>query len=112
MSLAKELTYIHLSTTFNDRSHSLISEVLPIKEWPNLSHLALSRFSVNTSELIDILKLAPSSLQSLDLEFIEFPFDELCLTGLLERMREGLDWTERDQPSKPTVAIAMKGHRI
>lgn len=113
VSLAKELTHVHFSTTFNDGSHSLmrdppipLKEVLPIKEWPNLSHLALSRFSVDTSELMDILKLAPSSLRSLDLEFIEFPFDELCLTGLLERMREELDWTERDQPLKPTVTIA------
>ncbi|KOS38368.1 hypothetical protein ACN38_g10818 [Penicillium nordicum] len=116
---AKKLTHIHLSTTFNSGSHSLmgdppipLKEVLPIKEWPNLSHLALSRFSVDTSELMDILKLAPCSLRSLDLEFIEFPFDDLCLTGLLERMREGLDWTERDQPLKPTVTIAMEGHRI
>lgn len=45
---------------------------------------------------MDILKLAPSSLRSLDLEFTEFPFDELCLTGLLERMREELDWTKKD----------------
>jgi Xaa-Pro aminopeptidase len=32
------------------------------------------------------------------------------LTGLLERMREELNWAERDQ-LKPTVTIAMKGHR-
>jgi hypothetical protein len=88
-----------------------LKEVLPIKEWPNLSHLALSRFSVDTSQLIDILKLAQSSLRSLNLEFIEFPSDELCLTGLLERMREELDWTKRDQPLKPTVTVAMDGHR-
>ncbi|KAK4861315.1 hypothetical protein LT330_004231 [Penicillium expansum] len=119
VSLAKELTHVHLSTTFNDGSHSSmrdppipLKEVLPIKEWPNLSHLALFRFSVDTSGLIAMLKLAPSSLQSLDLKFIEFPFDELCLTGLLERMREELDWTKRDQPSKPTVTIVMEGHRI
>ncbi|KAJ5195312.1 uncharacterized protein N7498_008750 [Penicillium cinerascens] len=118
VSLAKELTYIYLSTTFNDGSHSLmrdpripLKDILPIKEWPNLSHLALFRSSVDTSELMDILKLAPSSLRSLDLEFIEFPFDELCLTGLLERMREELDWIERDQPLKPTVTIAMEDHR-
>lgn len=119
VSLAKELTHVHLSTTFNDGSHSSmkdppipLKEVLPIEVWPNLSHLALSRFSVDTSELMGILKLAPSSLRSLELGFIEFPFDELCLTGLLERMREELDWTERDQPLKPTVTIAMEGHHI
>lgn len=87
-----------------------LKEVLPIKEWPKLSHLALSRFSIDTSELMDILKLAPPSLRSLGLEFIEFTFDELCLTGLLERMREELDWTKRDL--KPTVKIAMEGHRV
>jgi hypothetical protein len=118
ISLAKELAHIHLSTTFNNRSHSLIrdspiplKEVLPIKEWPNLSHLALSRFSVNTSELIHILKLALLLLRSLDLNFIEFPLDEMRLSGLLERIREELDWTERDQPLKPTVTIAIEGHR-
>lgn len=116
VSLAKDLTHVHLSTTFNDESHFLIrdppfplKEVLPIKKWPNLSHLTLSRFSVDTSELMDILKLAPSSLRSLDLEFFEFPVDKSCLSGLLERMREELDWIERDQPLKPTVTIAMEG---
>ncbi|KAJ6000821.1 hypothetical protein N7481_001230 [Penicillium waksmanii] len=118
MSLAKELTHVHLSTTYNNGSDfpfqdpSIpLKEVLPIKQWPNLSHLALSNFSIDTSEFIDILKSAPSSLRSLDLEFIEFPSDELCLTGLLERMREELDWTERDQSLQPTVAIAMEGQR-
>jgi hypothetical protein len=64
---------------------------------------------VDTSELIDILKSVPSSLRSIELELIEFPFDESCLTGLLERMREELNW-ERDQ-LKPAVTIAMEGHR-
>jgi hypothetical protein len=59
---------------------------------------------------MDILKSAPSLLRFLDLNFIEFPFDEMRLTGLLERMREELDWTERSP--KPTVTIAMEGHRI
>ncbi|CAG8061745.1 unnamed protein product [Penicillium salamii] len=118
VSLAKELTHLHLSTTFNNGSDFPmrdppipLNEVLPLKEWPNLSHLGLSNFSVDTSELIDILKLAPSSLRYLDLEFIEFPFDALCLTGLLERMREDLVWTKRDQSLKPTVTIAMEGQR-
>ncbi|OOQ91233.1 hypothetical protein PEBR_01490 [Penicillium brasilianum] len=118
ISLAKELTNVHLSTTFDNGPGSLIryppiplKEVLPSKEWPNLSHLTLSRFSVDTSELLDTLKLAPSSLQSRDLKCIEFPFGEMCLTGLLERMREELDWANRDQPLKPTVTIAMEGHR-
>lgn len=119
VSLAKELTHIYLSTTFNDGSGSSmkdppipLKEVLPIKEWPNLCHLALSRFSVDTSELINILKLVPSSLWCIGLEFIQFPFDEFCLTGLLERMREELNWAERDQLLKPTVTIAMAGHRM
>ncbi|CAG8899627.1 unnamed protein product [Penicillium egyptiacum] len=117
VSLARELTDIYLSTTFNLGSLSSLGdppiplkEVLPIKEWPNLCNLALSRFSVDTSELMDILKLLPSSLRSIELEFIEFPFDESCLIGLLERMREELNWAERDQ-LKPTVTIAMEGHR-
>ncbi|CEJ60152.1 hypothetical protein PMG11_08737 [Penicillium brasilianum] len=118
ISLAKELTHIHLPTTFDNGSGSLIrdlpiplKEVLPSKEWPNLSHLTFSRFSVDTSELLDILKLAPSSLQPLDLKCIEFPFDEMRWTGLLERMREELDWAKRDQSLKPTVTTAMEGHR-
>lgn len=89
-----------------------LKEVLPIKEWPNLSHLALSRFSVDTSELMDILKLALLSLRSLDLNFIKFPFNEMCLTSLLERIREELNWIERDQLLKPTVIIAMEGYRM
>jgi hypothetical protein len=61
---------------------------------------------------MDILKSVPSSLRSLELEFIDFPFDETCLTGLLKRMREELDWAERDHDHlKHTVTIAMKGRR-
>ncbi|CAI7678653.1 unnamed protein product [Penicillium pancosmium] len=119
VSLAKGLTHVHLSTTFSNGTSPTtndspipLKDVLPMKEWPNLSHLALFRFIVDTPELIDILKLAPSSLRSLDLEFLEFAFtDQLCLAGLLERMREELDWAERDQSLKPTVTIAMRGYR-
>jgi hypothetical protein len=116
VSLAKELTDIYISTTFNDGSSRgdppiPLKEVLPIEKWPKLCHLGLSRFSVDTSELINILRLVPLSLRSIDLEFIQFPFDEFRLTGLLERMREELDWAKRDQRLKPTVTIAMAGHR-
>jgi hypothetical protein len=117
ISLAKELTDIYLSTTLNLGSHDPpvpLKEVLPLKAWPNLCNLTLSRLNVDTSELIDILKSAPSSLRSLELEFLKFPSSETRLSGLLERMREELDWAERDHDHlKPTVtiAIALKGRR-
>ncbi|KAJ5198009.1 uncharacterized protein N7498_007126 [Penicillium cinerascens] len=115
ISMAKELTHIHLSTTFDDGSSMgdppmPLKEVFPIEKWPKLYHLGLSRFSVNTSELIDLLNLAPASLRSIKLEFLEFPNDELRLSGLLGRMREELNWAERDQPLTPTVTIAMEGY--
>lgn len=116
ISLAKDLTHIHLSTTFDDGSSMgdppiPLNMVFPIREWPELCHLGLSRFSVNTSELIDLLNLVPASLRSIDLQFLEFPNDDLRLSGLLDRMRERLNWARRDQPLKPTVIIAMKGYR-
>jgi hypothetical protein len=120
MSPAKELTHVHLSTTFDNGSSSImkdppipLEDFLPVKEWRNLSHLALSRFIVGTSELMDIFQLAPSSLRYLDLELIQFPFDdELRSTCLLQRMREKLDWPKRDQLPKLMVRITMEGHRI
>lgn len=118
MSLAKGLTHLHLSTTFNNGSFSgmgdepvPLKEVLPIIEWPNLSHLALSRFTIDTSQLIDTLKFTPLSFRSLELNLIDFPSDELCMTGVLERIRDELNWTQRDQVLKPTVSIAMYGQR-
>ncbi|KAK5800961.1 hypothetical protein VI817_003173 [Penicillium citrinum] len=118
LTLAKGLTHLHLSTTFNNGSNSImrdqpipLEEVLPITEWPNLSQLTLSRFPVDTSQLIEKLNLAPSSLRSLQLNFIAFPYDEMRITGLLERMRWELNWTKRDPPLKPTVTIVMPGQR-
>lgn len=114
VSLAKDLTHLHLSTTFADGPSMgdppiPLKEVLPIESWPKLCHLGLSRFSVNTSEMIDILNLVPDSLRSIELGFLEFPNDEDNLSGLLNRMREDLNWATRDPPLKPTVTIAMEG---
>lgn len=86
-----------------------LKEVLPIQSWPTLCHLGLSRFSMNTSEMIDMLNLVPDSLRSIELGFLEFPDDEDHLPGLLNRMREDLNWASRDPPFKPTVTIAMEG---
>lgn len=114
VSLAKDLTHLHLSTTFADGSSMgdppiPLKEVLPIESWPKLCHLGLSRFSVNTSELLDILNSVPDSLHSIELGFLEFPNDEDRLPGLLNRMREDLNWAKRDPPLQPTVTLAMEG---
>ena len=113
VSMAKDLIHLHLSTTFANRFSMggppiPLKEVLPIESWPKLCHLGLSRFSVNTSEMIDILNLVPDSLRSIELGFLEFPNDEDHLSGLLNRMREDLNWATRDPPLKPTVTIAME----
>jgi hypothetical protein len=75
VSLAKELTHIHLSTTFDDGSSMgdppiPLKQIFPIEKWPKLCHLGLSRFSVDTSELIDLLNLVPTSLSSIELQFL------------------------------------------
>lgn len=102
VSLAKDLTHIHLSTTLNDGDSSgepvvPLKETFPIEQWPKLRHFfGLSRFSVSTAELIDLLNLMPSSLRSLELGFLLFPNDERRWSALLEKMRDELNWTERD----------------
>jgi hypothetical protein len=115
VSLAKDLTYIYLSTTLNDGDSSgepvvPLKETFRIEQWPKLRHFGLSRFSVSRAELIDLLNLMPSSLRSVELEFLLFPNDERRWSALLENMRDELNWTERDLSLRPTVAIVMEGY--
>jgi hypothetical protein len=44
-----------------------LKQVFPIEGWLKLCHLGLSRFNVDTSELIHLLNLVPNSLSSIEL---------------------------------------------
>ncbi|KAJ5628054.1 hypothetical protein N7490_010282 [Penicillium lividum] len=111
VSLAKELTHIHLTVALGYSNWDPVvplRDILPVQQWPNLYHLGLSNFKVNTSDLIDLLGSASSSLRSVELGCLWFPNDEGYWSGLLERMRGELDWTKRDRSLRPAVRIAME----
>ena len=114
VSLAKELTYIHLTVTVEggDSANDPVvplKEILPVQEWPSLHHLGLSYFSVSTSELINLLSLVPTSLRSIELGFLKFPNDARRWSELLERIRDELDWKKREETMRPAVRILMEG---
>ncbi|KAJ5894846.1 hypothetical protein N7495_006537 [Penicillium taxi] len=111
ISLAKELTHIHLTVALDDSNGDPViplKDILPVQQWPNLYHFGLSNFSVNTSDLIDLLNSASSSLRSVELGSFGFPNDKGLWSGLLERMRDELDWTKRDRSLRPAVRITME----
>ncbi|KAJ5670156.1 uncharacterized protein N7477_005519 [Penicillium maclennaniae] len=113
VSLAKKLTHIHLTVALEGGDSAgdpvvPLKEILPVQQWPNLYYFGLSNFSVNTSDLIDLLSLASSSLRSVELGSLGFPNDEGCWSELLERMRDELNWTKRDRSLGPAVRITME----
>ncbi|KAF3397950.1 hypothetical protein F1880_005795 [Penicillium rolfsii] len=112
ISLAKDLTHIHLTVALEGGDSAgdpvvPLKDFLPVQQWPNLCHFGLSNFSVTMSDMIDLLSSASSSLRSVDLGSLEFPNDEGGWSKLLQRMRDELDWNERDQSLRPAVRITM-----
>ncbi|KAJ5894809.1 hypothetical protein N7495_006500 [Penicillium taxi] len=94
ISLAKELTHIHLTVALDDSNGDPVlplKDILPVQQWPNLYHFGLSNFGVKTSDLIDLLSSASSSLRSIELGSLGFPNDEGDWSELLERMQDELD---------------------
>ncbi|KAJ5814285.1 uncharacterized protein N7503_001035 [Penicillium pulvis] len=110
LSLARELTHLNLTLALEDGRNDLalpLKEILPIQQWPNLYHLGLFNFSVNVSDVIDLLGSVSSSMRSVELGSLRFPNSEGLWSGLLERMRDELDWSKRDQSLRPAVRITM-----
>lgn len=114
ISLAKDLKYFHLTTALEGGIAGEpvvpLKELIPIQQWPKLHHFGLSKLSINTSDLIDLLISASSSLQYVELGSLDLRNDDWSV--LLERMRDELDWTKRDQLLRPTVKITMEMERM
>jgi hypothetical protein len=88
VSMAKELTHIHSTVALEGgdaAGDSIVplKVILPVQQWPNLYHFGLSNFSVNTSDLIDLMSSASSSLRSVELGSLGFPNYRGCGMSLI-----------------------------
>lgn len=95
-----------VSRKFHDRSGNEqngmpLGSMFPVKDWSNLRRFALSRSFVKQRDVMAFISTLPSSLESLELSFLSFLFQEGTYRDLLQDMRCNLGWRERlvrDQP--------------
>lgn len=109
VSLAKGMTHVYLTVALSEVDQPVsLKKILPVQQWPNLRHLGITKFNIDTSELIDLLRSTPPSLRSVELGSFQFPNGERLWSGLLERMRDELGWNKRDRSLRPAVKITME----
>ncbi|KAF5253155.1 hypothetical protein FANTH_1986 [Fusarium anthophilum] len=84
-----------------------LRSMFPVKNWSNLRRLALSRSFVTKRDVIAFISTLPSSLESLELSFLEFFIGEGTYRNLLEDMRCNLDWRERPSSNQPKLIILV-----
>jgi hypothetical protein len=90
---AKDLEYISLSTTIGSGPIDppiLLKNVFPVKHWPALRHFGLWCFDASKSDILDLLKLLPRTLRSLEFGLHYFQIRGDCLNNLLEAIRTEL----------------------
>ncbi|OOQ82249.1 hypothetical protein PEBR_39645 [Penicillium brasilianum] len=107
---AKDLEYVSLSTTIGPRPIDppiILKNVFPVEHWPALRHFGLWRFDASKSDIIDLVKLLPRTLRSLDFGLNYFQTGGDCLNDLLEAIRIEL---RSDETIKPSVRIVMPGY--
>lgn len=110
---AKDLEYISLSTTIGPGPMDppiLLKNVFPVEHWPALRHFGLWCFDASKSDILDLLKLLPRTLRSLEFGLHYFQIGGDCLNGLLEAIRTELRLS--DETIKPSVRIVMLGYEI
>lgn len=110
---AKDLEYISASTTIGPSPMDppiLLKNVFPVEQWPALRHFGLWCFDASKSDILDLLKLLPRTLRSLEFGLHYFQLGGDCLNDLLEAIRTELRWS--DETIKPSVRIVMPGYEI
>ncbi|CEO60552.1 hypothetical protein PMG11_05175 [Penicillium brasilianum] len=108
---AKDLEYISLSTTIKAcllDPPILLKNVFPVEHWPALRHFGLWRLNASKSDIVDLLKLLPRTLRSLDLGLHNFQIGGDCWNDLLEAIR--IELRRSDETIKPSVRIVMPGY--
>lgn len=75
--------------------------MFPVEHWPACRHFGLWCFDTSKSDILDLLKLLPRTLRSLELGLHYFQIRGDCLNELLEAIRTELRLS--DETIKPSV---------
>jgi hypothetical protein len=111
LSQARDLQHVSFSTTLDPGPMDPpihLTSVFPVEDWPSLRHFGLFRFDVSKSDLLDLLKLLPKTLQSVELGLLDLDHDGISWSELLETIHTELPWS--NDTYRPSVRIIMPGY--
>ncbi|KAH7196949.1 uncharacterized protein B0J16DRAFT_9499 [Fusarium flagelliforme] len=111
---ATDIQHISLFTNMAMRTEDEVDEnffplrsIFPISDWHRLRHFGLSRFYVQKDDVIELLKLLPQTLMSVELSFLLFFPNQGNYQTLLEDMRDKLGWGERRLVDQPKIVVRV-----
>jgi hypothetical protein len=106
---ARALEHISLHTNVEPDSRASfvpMRTLFPVEDWPALRHFELSCLIVDQDDLVALLDALPDTLRSVHLSFLYFPDNRGTWRGLLQDIRDKLDWrTRRGPSSRPRVTV-------
>ena len=116
--IGQDLTHVSLSTDVDldipdmewiddpDGHHiPLLGAIFPVDRWPRLCHFGLSRFLVTRADLLSLLAALPPTLRSVELGNLKFLDEGGHWRGLLEDIRDCLEWRDRPAQDRPRVTL-------
>ena len=114
LAKATDIQHISLFTNMAMRTEDEVDEtffslrsIFPISDWHRLQHFGLSRFYVQKDDVVELLKLLPQTLKSVELSFLLFFPDQGNYQTLLEDMRDKLGWGERRLVDQPKIVVRI-----
>ena len=114
LAKATDIQHISLFTNMAMRTEDEVDEtffplrsIFPISDWHRLQHFGLSRFYVQKDDVIELLRLLPQTLKSVELSFLLFFPDQGNYQTLLEDMRDKLGWGERRLVDQPKIVVRI-----
>ncbi|KAJ4003323.1 hypothetical protein NW752_011776 [Fusarium irregulare] len=114
LAKATDIQHISLFTNMAMRTEDEVDEtffplrsIFPISDWHRLQHFGLSRFYVQKDDVIELLRLLPQTLKSVELSFLLFFPDQGDYQTLLEDMRDKLGWGERRLVDQPKIVVRI-----
>ncbi|KAF4456861.1 hypothetical protein F53441_1072 [Fusarium austroafricanum] len=94
---------------YDDEAEDFVSlfEIFPINHWAKLTHFGLCRMQVKQDDLISLLANLPLTLRSVEPRFLYFIHEQGHYRGLLEDIRDKLDWGGRSVDTRIMIHVKM-----
>ncbi|KAK2589921.1 hypothetical protein QQS21_012401 [Conoideocrella luteorostrata] len=85
-----------------------LCSILPLDQWKRLRHFGLSNLQVQSKDVVSALAALPSTLQSVELSFLQFvETPEDSIQNLLYEMNARLEWKNRDPAARPKAVVGL-----